>query len=158
MITKASSAQRTLERETRRLAAQKVRYVNDDLIANLLLIPGIPLDGAELETELLVRLTRQTVGDRRFYVVRSWMLFDVMLSDSQLTHLERDGGCATILYASELAYDSNTGGALPGAIRTGYQRSFSDFYFETNSAVFVLAGPGSRKHASVPALVALDAA
>lgn len=112
----------------------------------------------ELETELLVRLTRQAVGDRRFYIVRDWMLFDVMLPDSHLSQLARDGGCATILYASDITYDSNTGGALPGAFRTGYQRSFSAFHFETRSAVFVLAGPGSRKYASVPALLALDAA
>ena len=131
--------------------------MNDDLIADLICVPGIPLDGVELETEQLVRLTRRAVGDRRFYIVRNWMLFDVMLSESHLTQLARDGGCATILYATDIVYDSNTGGALSGAFRTGYQRSFSGFYFESNSAVFVLAGPGSRKYASVPALLALDA-
>lgn len=132
--------------------------MNSDLIANLLLTPGVELEGVELDIAQWVSFAKNRFNQRRFCVVRKWMLIDVMLGDPQLKQLVDSGYSPTLLYASEIAYDSFTGGPLPGAFRSGYQRRHKGHSFESDQTVFLLAGPGCRKHASVPAIQALDAA
>ena len=129
-----------------------------DLIVDLLLGPGKIQPGSELNDSELIHLAQEEAARRRCCVVRNWMLLDVMHGDDADEQLRREGLSATILYAPEVVFDSDTGGSRCGAIRSGYQKVYTGSRFETKHTLFILAGAGRRKFASLPALLALDEA
>ena len=131
--------------------------MDEDLITDLLRSQGETVRGSSRPDAELIEMAQRLFAGRRFCIVRNWLLLDVMHSDEDCRQLKAQGCEPIVVYASELAYDSGVDAPRMGAIRSSYQSAFKDFWFETKNSVFILAGVGARKWASVPALLALDA-
>ncbi|WP_455922658.1 DUF6957 family protein [Pseudomonas putida] len=130
--------------------------MEEDLIAGLLLEPGAPVVGSDAAFTELLQTCLEAFGERSFCIVGRWIVLDVMLSDAGVQSLAAAGLEPTILYARDVLYDSRTGGPRAGAVRSTYQRSHEGVLFESAGNIFILSGHGSRKYASVPALLALE--
>ena len=85
------------------------------------------------------------------------MLLDVMLPASQEQEVITQGLKPCVLYAQAPVYDSQ-GELKPGdSLLSDFQRDFDGCIFESKDVLYILAGQGSRKHVSLPALQALNA-
>jgi hypothetical protein len=85
------------------------------------------------------------------------MMFNVMLPESVEREVKAQGLTATILYSPLTVFDSE-GTHRPGeTVFSAYLLDFDGCIFESKETVYVLAGRGFRKYASVPALQALRA-
>jgi hypothetical protein len=127
------------------------------LLADLLYGPGSVLNGAKLDDAELVRASHEAFEGRPFCVVRHWMLMDVMLPVAQEREVIRQGLEPCILYAQAIVYDSQGELKSGDSLLSDYQRDFDGCIFETQDVLYILAGRGSRKHASLPAMDALKA-
>ncbi len=94
--------------------------------------------------------------ERPFYVVRDWLLLDIMVPSEVEKGLESNGLQPTVVFASTVVYDSRAEGSRAGAIRSSFQRVLDGYVFESMNTTFFLAGPGMRKFVSLPALLALE--
>lgn len=81
---------------------------------------------------------------------------DVMLSDVAINVLSGCGPQPTVLYDRSVVYDTQTGGARPGAMRSSFQQEYDGHLFTSLETLYVLAGTIGRRHASLPALLALE--
>jgi hypothetical protein len=136
---------------------KKMIVTDAELLSNLLFGPGQPLGGSRLGDEELVRLASETFSEKPFCVVRHWMLLDVMLPQSMEKDIKAQGTQATILYAQVMVFDSRGMHKPGGSVLSSYQLEFDGCVFESKDTIFILAGRGSRKHASLPAVQALAA-
>lgn len=134
----------------------KVRRVEAALVADLLSEHGLTLEGDGQSDELIVEAAWANNQGRPFYVVRDWLLLDIMVPSDVEDDLKAMGLQPTVVYAHTVAYDSKVEGSRGGAIRSSFQRVLDGFSFESMHTSFVLAGPGVRKHVSLPALLALE--
>jgi hypothetical protein len=126
------------------------------LVENLLLQGGELLNGDMLSEAELIQRALERSCEKPVCVVREWMLLDVMVSNQNERLLAGQGLLPTVLFARDIVFDSRTLGARPGALRSGFKLSFVESVFETRDVIYVLAGAGQRKHASLPAVLALD--
>uniref|UniRef100_UPI003899EE67 DUF6957 family protein n=1 Tax=Pseudomonas laurentiana TaxID=2364649 RepID=UPI003899EE67 len=126
------------------------------LVGHLLLQAGEQIHGDSDSEATLIELAMSRSTGKAVCVVKDWLLLDVMVSDQDGDSLRGQGLQPTVLFAREILFDSRCHGARSGALRSGFQRSHDSASFETPDVIYLLAGPGQRKHASVPALLALD--
>ena len=126
------------------------------LVANLLSEHGRPLEGDGQSDELIVETAWANNQGRPFYVVRDWLLLDVLVPSDVEDELKAKGLKPTVVYAHTVVYDSRAEGSHTGAIRSSFQRGLDGYTFESMNTSFFLAGPGIRKYASLPALLALE--
>lgn len=126
------------------------------LVANFLLENGMPVEGDGQSHEHIVEVVKKINQGRPFYVVRDWLLLDVMVPSDIEDELKAMGLQPTVVFANTVVYDSMVEGSNPGAIRSSFQRVLEGCIFESMNTSFVLAGPGVRKHVSLPALLALE--
>lgn len=135
----------------------KTMSVTDtDLLGDLLFGAAHTLWGSRLEDDELIRLAQITFK-KHFCIVRHWMMFNVMLPESVEREVKAQGLTATILYSPLTVFDSE-GTHRPGeTVFSAYLLDFDGCIFESKETVYVLAGRGFRKYASVPALQALRA-
>lgn len=134
----------------------QVGQVEAALLANLLSEGGIPLEGDGQSDENIVQTAWTANEGRPFYVVRDWLLLDIMVPSDVEDDLKAMGLQPTVLFAHTVVYDSRVQGPRTGAIRSSFQRMLDGCSFESMHTRFVLAGPGMRKHVSLPALLALE--
>ena len=134
----------------------QVGQVEAALLANLLSEGGIPLEGDGQSDENIVQTAWTANQGRPFYVVRDWLLLDIMVPSDVEDALKANGLRPTVVYAQTVAYDSRAENSRPGAIRSSFQRVFDGCIFESMNTSFILAGPGIRKYVSLPALLALE--
>lgn len=130
--------------------------MEEALVANLLSERGAPLEGHGQSDELIVEAAWATNQGQPFYVVRDWLLLDVMLPSDIEDELKAKGLQPTVLLAQTVAYDSRVESSRSGAIRSSFQRVLDGCTFESMDTSYILAGPGKRKYASLPALLALE--
>ncbi|WP_156510911.1 hypothetical protein [Pseudomonas sp. p21] len=126
------------------------------LIAGLLFEGGFPVEGEGASDECIVQAARAANQNRPFCVVRDWLLLDIMVPSDVEDDLKAMGLQPTVVYAHTVVYDSKAEGSRAGAIRSSFQRMLDGCSFESMHTRFVLAGPGVRKHVSLPALLALE--
>ncbi|MNJ17281.1 hypothetical protein D3C77_115580 [compost metagenome] len=126
------------------------------LVANLLMEGGIHLEGIGLSDEDIVQKVSTGKRTRPFCVVRNWLLLDVMLPSDVEDEVRDQHLHPTVVFARMVAYDSRVEEPRPGSIRSSFQHSLQDWVFRSKETDFLLAGPGVRKHVSLPALLALD--
>lgn len=126
------------------------------LVADLLCKHGLPLEGDDQSDELIVKTAWVNNQGRPFYVVRDWLLLDIMVPSDVEDDLKAKGLQPTVVFAHTVVYDSKAEGSRAGAIRSSFQRVLDDFTFESMNTSYILAGPGTRKHVSLPALLALE--
>ncbi|WP_144172766.1 hypothetical protein [Pseudomonas sp. Kh13] len=126
------------------------------LVADFLSEHGFPLDGDGRLDELIVETAWANNQGRPFYVVRDWLLLEIMVPSDVEDDLKAMGLQPTVVFANIVVYDSKARGSRVGAIRSSFQRALDDCTFESINTSYILAGPGTRKHVSLPALQALE--
>lgn len=136
--------------------SNQVGTVEAALVADFLSEHGLPLEGDDQSDELIVETAWANNQSRPFYVVRDWLLLDIMVPSDVDDELKAMGLQPTVVFAHSVVYDSRTQGSRTGAIRSSFQRILDGCNFESMHTSFVLAGPGVRKHVSLPALLALE--
>lgn len=133
----------------------KMSVTDTDLLGDLLFGSARTLGGSKHGDDELIVLAADTFTEKPFCIVRHWMVLDVMLPESTEREIKSQGLEPTILYAHLTVFDSE-GKHSPGdCILSGYQFDFDGCIFESKDALYILAGRGSRKHASMPAIEAL---
>jgi hypothetical protein len=132
------------------------QIADHELLGELLFGPALMLPGSELSDEALISASSETFPGRSFCIVRVWMLFDVELSSRHVRLLVDDGLSPTVLYANKLVYAVDPQSDKSHGVLSGFQRRYEDCFFETEDMIFVLAGRGSRKTASISAVSALS--
>lgn len=126
------------------------------LVSDFLSEHGLPLDGDGRLDELIVETAWANNQGRPFYIVRDWLLLDIMVPSDVEDDLKAMGLQPTVVFANTVVYDSRARGSRVGAIRSSFQRVLEDCTFESMNTSYILAGPGTRKHVSLPALQALE--
>ncbi|MNJ07483.1 hypothetical protein D3C77_15810 [compost metagenome] len=126
------------------------------LLADLLFDHGLSLEGDDQPDDLIVETAWANNQGQPFYVVRDWLLLDIMLPSDVEDELKAMGLQPTVVFAHTVVYDSRAQGSRTGAIRSSFQRVLDDCTFESMNTSYILAGPGTRKHVSLPALLALE--
>ena len=128
-----------------------------ELIQDLIYGPARVLGGSRLGDDELIQLARKEFEGQRFCIVRNWMLIDLMLSGEQENEIRKQGLQPSVLYVNHAVLDSEVGIARGNGFITGYQKDFHGCFFESMDKLYILAGRGARKHASLPAVKALGA-
>ncbi|NIE77108.1 hypothetical protein F3J45_21960 [Pantoea sp. Ap-967] len=126
------------------------------LISDILYGPAVVLGGSGLSDTQAIKAATEEFAGVRFYVVRQWMLLEVLVPADWECHLTGHGHQRTVLYAHTVVYDSAGQLEVGVSVLTGPQLEFKDCFFACESGLFVLVGPGSRKIISLPALLALS--
>lgn len=126
------------------------------LVSDFLSEHGLPLDGDGRLDELIVETAWANNQGRPFYIVRDWLLLDIMVPSDVEDDLKAMGLQPTVVFANTVVYDSRARGSRVGAIRSSFQRVLEDCTFESMNTSYILAGPGTRKHVSLPAIQALE--
>lgn len=134
----------------------QVGTVEAALVANLLFEGGTPVEGDGQSDKYIVATAWATNQGRPFYVVRDWLLLNIMVPSDLEDELKAKGLQPTVVFAKTVVYDSRAEGSRTGAIRSSFQRVLDGYAFESMNTSFILAGPGIRKYVSLPAVLALD--
>ncbi|WP_419554985.1 DUF6957 family protein [Pseudomonas mandelii] len=113
------------------------------------------LGGSQLEDGELIQLAREEFEGQPFCIVRNWMLLDLLLCEAQEREVRKQGLQPTVLYISKAVFDSEASTPTDDSFITGYQKDFYGCFFESKDKLYILAGRGARKHASLPAVKAL---
>jgi hypothetical protein len=129
--------------------------VETELVADLLYGPARTLGGSRLDDVELIKLACEEFEDRSFCVVRNWMVLDLMLPESQENEIKKQGLHPTVLFVHQTVFDSEARVSAGEGFITGYQKDFHGCFFESKDTLYILAGRGSRKHASLPAVTLL---
>ena len=87
--------------------------------------------------------------------MRRWMLIDVILSDDLDSLIRSSGLRPSVIYAQVMITKAGAKAEAAHGILSGFQLTFEDCFFETQDMLYILAGRGSRKFASKPAVSAL---
>mgnify|MGYP007010095020 CR=1 FL=1 len=82
------------------------------------------------------------------------MLIDITLTHQHNHLIDAHGVQPTLLYANTLV-ESDDPGEWPMGFLSGFKGRLEDCFFETDGTIYVLAGRGARKHASVRCVEAL---
>lgn len=133
------------------------RVTDADLLGDLLFGSARPLGGSKLGDDELIELAADTFREKPFCIVRHWMVLDVMLPEFQEREIKAQGLGATLLYAQAAVFDSQNKHSAGDSILSGYQCDFDGCIFESKTTIFILAGRGSRKHVSLPAIQSMAA-
>lgn len=126
-----------------------------DLVEDVLYGPAQMLGGSRLGDDELIKLAREEFEGQLFCIVRNWMLIDLMLSGEQENEIRKQGLQPSVLYANHAVFDSEACVPAGDGFITGYQKDFHGCFFESKDKLYILAGRGSRKHASLPAFMKL---
>lgn len=114
------------------------------------------MSGLNLDDDALMQIALDISVGKPLHIVRGWMLIDVMLSDAAEQELQAQGLQPTLLFAVQTVFTSQEGTACNGeSVLTCYMRGFKNYLFESKDTMYILAGRGFRKHASLPAIKAL---
>lgn len=132
------------------------RNMDDDLLGDLLFGPARMLPGSELEEEELIRVALASFDQRPLFVVGTWMILDVTLPRIELKEVEHDGLKSTVIYANRILFTTHPQEVSSYGVVSGYQVDLNGCVFESEDALYILAGRGARKHVSLPALIALQ--
>jgi len=130
--------------------------VQTELIEDVLYGPARMIGGSRLGDEELIKLAQEEFAEQRFCIVRNWILMDILLPDTQERDVQKRGLQPSALFFQETVFDSEGRTAARDSFITGFQKHFQGCFFESEDALYVLAGRGFRKHVSMPAFQALN--
>ncbi|WP_095194333.1 hypothetical protein [Pseudomonas sp. Irchel 3A7] len=128
-----------------------------ELIEDVLYGPAQILGGSRLEDEELIKLAREEFDGQPFCIVRNWMLWDIVLPESEERDVQKRGLQPTVLFFHDAVFDSEGRIAARDSFITGFQKDYHGCFFESEDTLFILGGRGFRKHVSSPAFEALNA-
>tara|TARA_R100000789_G_scaffold99847_2_gene107681 strand:+ start:1286 stop:1684 length:399 start_codon:yes stop_codon:yes gene_type:complete len=119
-------------------------------ISALLHGPGTPMVGYEKTDEEAIELIHERFSGLPYCLVRHWIWIDLDVPDAIREELIRTQRQPVMLYAHEVVYDS-----LGRFNRGDWARSTplltfaEECLFQTRNTVYMLLGPGERKHADL---------
>lgn len=135
---------------------EAVGHISDEeSLGELLFGPASMLPGSKLSDEELVMASSEAFPGRSFCIVRVWILIDVELSSRHVRLVVNEGLSPTVLYANKVIHAVDPQEDKSHGILSGFQRRYEDCFFETDDMIFVLAGRGARKTASVSTVFSL---
>lgn len=129
--------------------------MDNQLLGDLFFGPAQPLCGSDLDDETLLQFACEQFPEKDFCIVRRWMLIDVILSDDEESLIRSSGLRPVLVYAHAMITKAGAKAEGDYGVLSGFQHTFEDCFFETQDMLYILAGRGSRKFASKPAVSAL---
>lgn len=115
------------------------------------------LGGSRLEDDEIIKLACEEFEGQRFCVVRNWMILDVLMPAAQESEVRKQGLRPSVLFFQQAVFDSEGRISAGDRFVSGYKKDFYGCFFESKEMLYILAGRGSRKHASLPAVQSLKA-
>lgn len=127
---------------------------DDEAVGNLLWGPASALLGSKLADEQIWQAASEAFPGRRVCIARHWMLIDITLANQDSYLIDAHGVQPMVLYANTLV-EPDDARERPMGFLSGFKERLEDCFFETDGTIYVLAGRGARKHASVRCVEAL---
>jgi hypothetical protein len=127
---------------------------DDEAVGNLLWGPASALLGSKLADEQIWQAASEAFPGRRVCIARHWMLIDITLANQDSHLIDAHGVQPMVLYANTLV-EPDDARERPMGFLSGFKGRLEDCFFETDGTIYVLAGRGARKHASVRCVEAL---
>jgi hypothetical protein len=122
----------------------------------LLFSNGEPRSGSTESEESLIKLVRSRFPNKGFCIVQQWTIVRAIASDADLTKIHVHGHLPLFVFAEKVILDSRGRFDYGNWVRSTMAISFQDgFLFETKNTVYVLAGDGDEKSASLAAILSL---
>ncbi len=118
-------------------------------LTNLLYGPGDVVPGSHMTDEEALAYARKNFAYTEFCLVRDWIWVALDVSDEQRLHLAKTQRQPVLIYAHSVVYDSARRWDVGDFVRTSFLNQFKEgFQFKTLNTVYLLLGPGTRKHSS----------
>lgn len=117
--------------------------------------PSAIMQGADIELEEAIRLTRDKFPDRSFCVVKEWVWLDLDAPDLVVEELAAQGKKPVMLLVFDVLFDSSTSSKSHWFRSTPLMDFTDDMFFHTANKLYVLLGNGRRKSMSLSAVVRL---
>jgi hypothetical protein len=115
---------------------------------------GIPMLGHDVSDEDAIKSVHQRFGQTSYCLVRQWIWIDLLMPETVLEELKRDGRQPVMLYAHEVVMDSRNRFQPGDWVRSTPLLSFTDgCFFRTRSTVYVLLGNGLRKSSELSTVI-----
>ncbi|MEG0966949.1 MAG: hypothetical protein RSG92_16425 [Pseudomonas sp.] len=122
----------------------------------LLSTNGEPRSGSTESQESLIQLVQSRFPNKGFCIVQQWTIVRAIASDGDLTKIHVHGHLPLFVFAEKVILDSRRRFEYGNWVRSTMAISFQDgFLFETKNTVYVLAGDGDEKSASLAAILSL---
>ncbi|EPK5821768.1 hypothetical protein QOZ52_02795 [Pseudomonas aeruginosa] len=116
-------------------------------LTNLLYGPGDVVPGSVMTDEEALAHARKNFAHMEFCLVRDWIWVDLDVSEEQRLHLAQTQRQPALIYAHSVVYDSARRWDVGDFVRTSLLSQFAEgFQFKTLNTVYLLLGPGTRKH------------
>ena len=117
--------------------------------------PSALMQGADIELEEAIRITRDEFPDRSFCIVKEWVWLDLDAPDLVVDELAAEGKKPAMLLVFDVLYDSSTSSESHWFRSTPLIEFTDDMFFQTANKLYVLLGNGRRKSMSLSAVVRL---
>jgi hypothetical protein len=115
---------------------------------------GEPRSGSTESEESLIQLVRSRFPKKGFCIVQQWTIVRAIAGDGDLTKIHVYGHLPLFVFAEKVILDSRGRFDYGNWVRSTMAISFQDgFLFETKNTVYVLAGDGDEKSASLAAIL-----
>ncbi|MGE6794004.1 DUF6957 family protein [Pseudomonas guineae] len=116
--------------------------------------PGEIIQGSDMLDSQAMQYARERFPDSKYCIVRTWVWFDLDVSDDQRKEmLEKHGAQPSFIRADRVVFDSKSRFEQGDWVRTSALHSFEEgFLFRTSNTVYMLLGIGYRAHA-MPGLI-----
>ncbi|WP_057434205.1 MULTISPECIES: DUF6957 family protein [Pseudomonas] len=126
-----------------------------DELGELLYGSAEVMPGADLSDVELIEFAASRYVNKPYCVVRQWMIIDVLMSAKKTHEIEQLGMHPSVLYAANIIHDSRGRFSAGNWVLSTYKVSFRNCFFETRNTLYILAGRGFRKSASLDAVLSL---
>lgn len=121
-------------------------------VTGLLLDPGVPMSGSEMNDDEALDYARKRFRVETFCLVRNWIWIEVDATDAQKAVLAQTRRQPSLIYAHTVIFDSDRRWDVGDFVRTSLLCEFTEgFHFRTLNSVYLLLGPGTRKLVPVEA-------
>jgi hypothetical protein len=124
----------------------------------LLYSTATSIHGSELREEHLLTEGLENYEKRAYYVVRHWVMIDVILPNDASEAMYSTSEHPTIVYAVHAKKYEKGCFVDVHKIRTSYQVNLDRNFFETKDALYILMGTGIRQSMSAELVGLLDTA
>lgn len=110
----------------------------------------------EKTQEALIHIAQTRFPNKVFCIVQQWTIVRAIASDADRTKIHVHGHLSLFVFAEKVILDSRGRFDYGNWVRSTMAISFQDgFLFETKNTVYVLAGDGDEKSASLAAILSL---
>ena len=124
-----------------------------DLDIQEMIGPSRVMEGAEIDLDEAIQVTREKFPGQNFCVVREWVWLDFEAPDLVSAELAAEGKKPVMLLVFDTLFDSSTS-AKRYCFRTTPLIEFTDgCFFRTQGKLYVLLGPGRRRTLSLSTIV-----